>query len=516
MKRNIILFSLITVFFISCADKFSEEMSQVSQGDELVLTDDEYTSIAYDNPKELTESEIINIIAEFRQSNAEVGNMDATRSNYAGAFSLVSKYYITSDNSQAIDVVKTRGSNPSDMIAPIYEMELTRAGRKRDFVVVCGDERAAKVLFYCENYSPQDEMSQGTQYMLELSKQSVLADIEFVEKIKTEKRDSTLSKIGNRLNLPKEDVSFERVRDLITTEDAATRTNPPLGVPKPTTRIVAFANPMSKVTWNQIKPYNTQMPYGPLLDESGKHYYDDNMVVGCANVAVGTLFSILKPAMVGVTNTGRQIFIDWEYVNAEPYLFVSDNNPEENSPARRIEMVGSLLRQLYNETKSYANEVTLELEDSEGVKYVKKVWSDTSTDIPDMISYLQKMTNFSGDGYTPFDAELVKQSLMSGKPVLLWGTGKHIDLNGNILKDKENQNPGHGWLIDGFIMTKPSGQSTNDLYWYTNMGWGNQNSKGWFKTDVNFRNCDVVFRNGRNAIRYNTQDQCIIYNIIKK
>lgn len=41
---------------------------------------------------------------------------------------------------------------------------------------------------------------------------------------------------------------------------------------------------------------------------------------GMWNIAVATLFSILKPVMVGETAAGRQILIDWDYLTAQKQL----------------------------------------------------------------------------------------------------------------------------------------------------------------------------------------------------
>lgn len=66
--------------------------------------------------------------------------------------------------------------------------------------------------------------------------------------------------------------------------------------------------PLSKIGWTQNYPYNIQMPIDQVWD--GRSVYTGNIDVGCANIGVATLFSIVKPSMVGVTASGRQILID--------------------------------------------------------------------------------------------------------------------------------------------------------------------------------------------------------------
>lgn len=55
--RKIVLLQLILIasVLISCTDEQDNTEINNSQSDQLVLTSDEYASIAYDNPQELSE-----------------------------------------------------------------------------------------------------------------------------------------------------------------------------------------------------------------------------------------------------------------------------------------------------------------------------------------------------------------------------------------------------------------------------------------------------------------------------
>lgn len=518
MRKYILPLFLTAFLAVSCKD-YIDEVNYIPEKDKLVLTDQEYTSIAYDNPKEISEEDILNLIKDFQIINAKVKDEGITRNNELKSISLVKKYYISRKRNNVVCAASTRTANDSEIVAPMYEVKLAKNDKTEDFAIVCGDERAAKVLFYGEDCLLTDEMNIETRFLVELSKRSVLDDIEFVEEIKKEKRDSTLAKIGRELNIPLDKVSYEFIKDRITTEQfSTTRINPPGGVDEPTKRVVSYVAPMSKVTWNQIDPYNTQMPIHKIADPSRKSFSENNIVVGCANVAIATLFSIIKPAITGRTSTNRQILIDWDYVTSEPYLFTNIFNPSNNSEPRMIEMIGSLMRSIYNETKSYPD--TVWVEKTVDGRVERHLCTEMTSTLPsDMIEYLQNKTNYSANGYTLFNAELVKQSLAEGKPVLLWGSGRFVDANNNIIEKSKDEKPGHAWLIDGFIMTKPSGQVTNDLYWSVNMGWGKDISKGYFKTEKNYNDCNVVFpldKEKKENIVYYTIDQRIIYDIVKK
>ena len=113
----------------------------------------------------------------------------------------------------------------------------------------------------------------------------------------------------------------------------------------------------------------------------------------------------------------------------------------------------------------------------------------------------------------------VLNSLLDQKPVLLFGNGHFVDKNHQPIDDPiYDSTPGHGWLIDGYCLAKKSGQARNDQYWSVNMGWGKNSSYVYFKTQDNFQDCDVTFPYNDEGVNitYYTQEQCMIYNIVKR
>ena len=496
---------ILTVFSIfSCTnvDVIDSSILRDAENDKIVLTAEEFVSIAYDDPKELSQKDIINVISDFQCVNEEIGFV--TRSFDTSNVVIKKKYYI----SNARKLTRNRSYVIKKLNIPVYEVEVSNNNGGKDFAVVCGDERAPKVLYYLDNYDSSLNMDNATCYLFELSKNSILFDIEQIERIKSEKRGPTLNKIARELNTSKEQISYTSIKERITTEvDINTRNNPAGGVAKPTTRIVAFVNPMSKVTWAQGEPYNYAMREAMIYDGK-QNEYKGNLLVGCANVAIGTLFTIIKPTMFLANNQD----VDWGYVTSTSYIFTNEYNPEASSPPELVSMISNLLALIAEETATTPVYETKTLKDKNGSLYEKSVITGTETSVPNIISYMRKMAVFSGDENTRFDANLVKQSLFDKKPVFLFGMGHYIDSNHNIIEDA----PGHGWLIDGYIMTKRSGQLVYDNYWSVNMGWGTTMSKGYFRTGDNFQDCDVVFNNGKKAIVYYTQEQSMIYNISKR
>ena len=69
-NRYLIYLFIISFLFSSCTDsnianKFDNEKAE---NDQIVLTPEEFASIAYDNPQELTIEEISNIVANFQNN----------------------------------------------------------------------------------------------------------------------------------------------------------------------------------------------------------------------------------------------------------------------------------------------------------------------------------------------------------------------------------------------------------------------------------------------------------------
>ena len=152
----------------------------------------------------------------------------------------------------------------------------------------------------------------------------------------------------------------------------------------------------------------------------------------------------------------------------------------------------------------------------ENINLVRKnVIISTETKSGDMLDYIRKAATFSGDKNTVFNAESARQSLFAKKPVLLFGNGYYVDDSFQIAEGYKNQRPGHAFLIDGYFMTRRSGQVGDDHYWSVNMGWGNSMSKGYFKTQDNFQDCDIIFGWGGVYLLYYTQEQNMIYNIAR-
>lgn len=508
MYYKIIILSFFILLCLSCTDRDIIDNEGV-KNNQIVLTPEEYVSIAYDNPKELSEEEIANTIFEF-QNNIENKEL-TTRKQELPKISIKKKYYISENIHNNKNDSITRSFISEEITVPIFEVELSSNNDKKKLAFVCGDERMPKVLLYIDNYKSTIEISDRTQFLLELSKKNILTDINHIEYIKSKFKNSTLNKIAEQLNLSKNSITYQNIKDyIIIKEDECTRNNnpgnKPGGISRPTTSIVGFVNPLSKVIWHQNYPYNYSMPVMNIYD-GYQGEYEGNIPVGCANVAIGILFTIIKPSMS--INNGKRV--DWEYVTSVNSIYGFPGEPNYGSPQDLIDMISGLLSEIAIATDSKPSYEEKELADiNTEQKYMKSVITQTETSPNNMINYLRTMTRFTGNERTKFNGNLAKQSLFDRKPVLLYGPHHNIDKNGNI-SGKEG---GHVWLIDGVVITKHPLQMGYDHYWSVNIGWGYETT--YFRTSNDLQDCDVSFPTKDSQIAYYTQEMTMLYNITNK
>lgn len=512
-KKYLIYILLAPFLFLSCTDSniANEFNDRKSENDKIVLTPEEFVSIAYDDPQELNQEEINKIVLNFRD-NIKSGKDIRTRTSEAVKVSIGKKYYITKKKNTIENITSTRSLIDDELVIPIFEVELSNNEGEKSLAIVCGDERIPEVLFYIDNYTQSSEFNNETRYLLELSKKNIFADVEHIEHIKSTKRETTFRKISEQLNVPRSSISYLDIKDQITTTDEiSTRNNNPGnhsgGQNRPQSYVVGYVNPLSKVAWKQDEPYNYAMPIMMVYD-GYKGEQEGNIVVGCANVAVGILFSIVKPYI----KLSNGLMIDWNYATSVESIRVTEGYPEASSPKEMVNMITELLAQIATSTDSKPSYEVKDIMDvNTGNTYKKSVITQTSTSIVNIINYLRNMVNFSGDQNNKFNGNLAKQSLFERKPVFLCGAGHVVNDNGNII----GKGGGHAWLIDGVVITKRQRRAGYDHYWSVNMGWGYW-SRVYFRTSNDLQDCDVVFPDGDNNIAYYTQEMTMLYNITRK
>ena len=135
--------------------------------------------------------------------------------------------------------------------------------------IVCGDERAPKVLLFTENYQFSQPMNIDMRYLVEIAKLNILSDIKYIEKLKSEKRSSTLDKISQSLNISKEQITEDIIKRNITIIDNSNSRDIILSMVAdmckiPSTNCI-YGTSISDNVWQEA-PYNDQMPIGNIWD----------------------------------------------------------------------------------------------------------------------------------------------------------------------------------------------------------------------------------------------------------
>lgn len=58
-------------------------------------------------------------------------------------------------------------------------------------------------------------MNIDMRYLVEIAKLNILSDIKYIEKLKSEKRSSTLDKISQSLNISKEQITEDIIKEIL-------------------------------------------------------------------------------------------------------------------------------------------------------------------------------------------------------------------------------------------------------------------------------------------------------------
>lgn len=303
-KFTLSIILLATLFVASCS-KATIDAPASTEPEKVILSPDEIISIAYDNPVELSETQIMDIVNDFYQA---IESKSETRSIGTPVASIVSKYYVAEDGGTQESISLTRSEEEMPLV-PVYEVSL-KQGNTTSFIMVSGDERVPEVLAYIpesdEDVMKKPEMSA----MLAMTKANLFDDIEEIEAIKEEYRDNTISKLSEGLGIPADEVNYDRVKDLIAVEGQATRADESNIKHQLNTQLMGYVTPMSKTAWTQDPPYNRAFPVVP---------YAANMsmpaVAGCGVIALAQMMAIIEPnrKFDGMT-------MNWPYIEQRPVL----------------------------------------------------------------------------------------------------------------------------------------------------------------------------------------------------
>lgn len=413
-KSYLMIVSIILMLvFNSCSDM---KDGVILQDDEsIVLSPDEYVSVAYDTPKTISTQQAVDIVRNFSLQNS-------TKS---------SVYPTVINKKELSDTIRLQGKI-KEVSIPIYELSL---GNKGGYAVVSADERMPEIISYSTN-SDLCTISRntGAMKMKRMSERVVLSRIAHIELLKDSLREKTLEKLAKQLKVEK--VNFNSIKNRVLVDSATLATRS--GVKHPNVnKAWRYVLPMIKTTWDQGYPYNR------LLDEAkGELHAGNNHLnaVGCAGVASTQIIAFYR-----AISSANGCILNWDRILSDP---VVDSNSDEDI----LEQVSQLMKCV-----AYG---------------VKTEWNNSSdngnTNIKNVYDYFNTINltfdiRSKGKGYA-MNATRIITSLDQGFPVFVTGN------------DTETGS-GHLWILDGYLMFKKDSNArmqimTSDTYIHANFGWG--------------------------------------------
>lgn len=453
-------FSLMLILFLAgCSQNIENEGSEQSSKGVMNLTQEEFLSIAYDNPKDLNVNEVMTIASDFLNAikEKEKVNGSSTRSiNSDFTLNVTSKSYFTPESTSS-----TRSELGEEIKLPVYEVSVS-SDKKLGIVYISADERNAEVITFIPQATQDKELfvKSGSAFLVEWAKASAYERLVEAEKTRKELHDVTVAKISKQLGIDESEVTIDNIADKITV--IGTRSAP---ISAPTTQIVSMRSPLVKTEWSQDNPYNRSLPV-PNAPSTQAHVY-----TGCAVTAACQLMTAIKPSL---TLSGTSI--DWDYLSETPMISAS-------APQRKLDMLGKLHAWVFNQLDAMPQYDIYGYHNGTGVSANSQVW------------FYGNYFNHSED-YEAYDPDALLRSLNAGYPSLIRGQG-------------------HAWLVDGYIIAQKAvaGSSISnrsvivqyyDMFWHANLGWGGS-ANGYYKLKSNTH---VDFESGGYSF---STDQLYIY-----
>ena len=484
MKKLLFISLLATAAFYACTDKNDDivQTDNIKVPVLLTLTKEEYQSIAFDQISEISEDEIFSMVTDFYNMKLKKGK---TRNVSDLKLEIKSKNYLGQNTGQ----ISTRSTNSeTGETVPVYEI-MVQEGEQGAYAVVSADNRAPGVIAFFDDFTTNpDDMYEAlnnpnAKAILALTNNQLVVNVEKVETLRNEMRVNTIEKICKELEMPIEDYAFEKIADKLDVEGAHITRNHE-GIKYPEAQVIVEKGPFCKIKWDQYEPYNRSMPAGKVvkwLSMDSGFLVDGNYPVGCVTVACMNIHACLETPYVG----GYKINWNWIKTNKDGIeFFVATASQPVRTPEDIYTNVGLALRQMYTDLNSfplYGN-----FTDALGVTHT--VVSATASYNGE--SYIR--TNFNYTHNQKFDPDITLASLNAEKPIYLSGKvyGDNPGKPGVINWNGE----GHAFIIDGYIITQKSSDSTRsintranivqfyDMFWHVNLGW-KANSSAYFKLD---------------------------------
>ena len=452
MKKHFYFLCAISSLFTvhSCTNDVSEDFTSQKK---IKLTQNEVFSISYDETEDLKETTLFDMVNAF----ANLQNETTTRSNVT-SFKIVKESFINKEGEFEEQEQATRAIKNDDITSKICEIEFTN-GSSIGRAVVSANANFPAIIAFIPKCSSEKIMEQtGASKLLHASKASYLYNTIKMKEAVDSLRLPTLEKISKELEIPINEVSYEKVKNYITITDA-----------EPTTRSTAVQIgdikmqiyndksifPLVKTNWGQEDPYNgwfSNIDRDGLRDwvrtqDGGKNF--TSVPAGCVNIAMAQMMTythrnripqIAFPIPKGKyeMETGMTFIPNWDQMTKTPKL--------DDPGAGGLIDAQYLILDLYIENKTKS----------------KKDWDNaviaSEVSEQDMLNTMNKY--FKYQSKAKFNGDMAWAALRD----------KHLVLM--LTSD-------HAFIISGILVTEKAIATRelvkrNDVYWHANFGWSNE------------------------------------------
>lgn len=437
---NYLSLGLFSFALFSCSNENLDELSDQKM---VKLTKNEVLSVSYDDAKELSENEVFNIVGAF--FNTETTCMTK---GVSPSFKITKKTFINREGEFEDKGIASKAVNiEDDITSTINEVEFSYSSN-RGLAVVATDAKLPSVIAFIPNEGEGARERTGLKELLHASKASYLYKAIKTKELVDSLRQPTLEKISKELEIPINEISYERIKDniILTDASAVTKTTAVQGPPAGIQKLPSSIDPLVKTNWGQEDPYNASFYLKGKEDyirtgNNGKVW--GPVPVGCVNVAMAQMMGcaylkIMPPTFV-IPNGGNATFVP-NFPSMTQYPSIT-----QLSGSARFN-VEYLLLDLYIENNTTS----------------KKAWDGAVTDSEvtedNMLRTMNKYFKFSPKAN--FNGDLAWASLRNGNPVLMLTAT-------------------HAFVLSGILITEKAHQTrqlvkTNDVYWYANLGWANE------------------------------------------
>lgn len=424
MKKLNPLFILVSVFLISCNDA-DKDIDIKGQSVFATITIDEYKSIAYDNPKEISKEDVINIVRNFSTTRKDILN----EANEMTSIKIVSKEFISKDK---------YASNPMfiDKI-PIYTVEVKK-NQDTDIAVVSADERFKTILAYysLENDVKEDntleaqELEENVEMLIEIGKYAVLEEIERIYHLQDSLKDTTYESISRQMDISRNKLNFENIKNKLIIKNGTVETKADMinsgNIPG---RIVSNHGPLLFTRWNKGMPYNRRLQ--KVCPDNW--LYDERYVVSSPVVATAQVFAFFQTPL----NT-YGYYTDWPYLTVNPEIHETSDyfGSYVEDPLQRKVAISTVMGYIGEQCQ------------------VKYNCSGSTFEFRNFINFI-KNRGLEIDNSQSMNLSVITSSLQNIRPILMYG--------------QTSTGGGHVWILDGILGVDNGGIKQ---YIHANMGYG--------------------------------------------